>query len=68
MKAQKIAETHAKAATKLLVESLQSEIKELHEDRVENKKILESRLQEMEKIMEGVLSSEMQELKEDRRT
>ena len=49
MKAQKIAETHAKAATKLLVESLQSEIKELHEDRVENKKILESRLQEMEK-------------------
>ena len=66
MNAQKIAETHAKAATKLLVESLQAEIKELHEDRAENKKILESRLQEMEKIMEGVLSSEMQELKEDR--
>lgn len=66
MRQEKVFETQVKAMQKLMVETLQAEIAELHASRKENKEILESQLAKLGELQNEVLTTELAELKEDR--
>ena len=68
MQQSKLFENQVKVMQKLMVDTLHTEVKELHSDRKKNNQILESRLNTLQKMQREVLATELAEFKQERET